>query len=266
MPVVFPSSYTLWPSAADARCETSPAPSPLLRHLHQKGRFLHCWVEYASQKTDFVLPRCLHLGRCSNNHSKNIIRASQLRSPQRFWHAHQRETFQRRDVKGEKSRSAPGPSHPDSEPLRKQGRQAGFRGRGRGAESENPGRGSGSSGFADPKPRPGSGVVGVRLIQNPDPGGVGDFPGFIFFLNFFMIFFSSRARALSTVLSTSSSRPPACAGYSRSFNEHQSSPHPRLRRRRPLRAQRAAAAAEEEEEEGEEARWRRLSPPWLSCA
>ena len=37
----------------------------------------------------------------------------------RFWHAHQRGTFQRRDVKGEKSRSAPGPSHPDSEPLRK---------------------------------------------------------------------------------------------------------------------------------------------------
>ena len=80
-----------------------------------------------------------------------------------------------------------------------QGRQAGFRGRGRGAESENPGRGSGSSGFADPKPRPGSGVVGVRLIQNPDPGGVGDFPGFKFFLKFF---FFARARALSTVLST----------------------------------------------------------------
>ena len=138
----------------------------------------------------------------------------------------------------------------------------GFRGRGRGAESENPGRGSGSSGFADPKPRPGSGVVGVPPRRTPTPPGSGFSP----VLNFFLNFFSSRARALSTVLSTSSSRPPACAGYSRSFNEHQSSPHPRLRRRRPLRAQRAAAAAEEEEEEGEEARWRRLSPPWLSCA
>ena len=124
---------------------------------------------------------------------------------------------------------------------------AGVRGR-RGSPIQNPGRGPGLSGFGS--------------SRTPTPAGSGISP----VLNFFLNFFSSRARALSTVLSTSSSRPPACAGYSRSFNEHQSSPHPRLRRRRPLRAQRAAAAAEEEEEEGEEARWRRLSPPWLSCA
>ena len=60
-------------------------------------------------------------------------------------------------------------------------------------ERADPGRGSGSSGFADPKPRPGSGVVGVRLIQNPDPGGVGDFPGFKFF-------FFARARPLNSPL------------------------------------------------------------------